>query len=180
MPHNDVKTKRGNRDAPPMRSADGNDRGSPSAANAGDDSAQAPTAPKTSGASVKNVGLSKSRVADRNPDGKREAGVTPRPTDDRRSSRVMTSEPISRGGGCLCGAVCYTLTGPPLRTGICHCLDCRKASGSHFTPFGVWPASAFECSGEMKVFAKRSLCPACGSRIAWASGWRGGDHAEFP
>jgi len=79
----------------------------------------------------------------------------------------VTSEPISRSGGCLCGAVRYTLTGPPLRAGICHCLDCRKASGSHFTPFGVWPASAFECAGEMKVFAKRSFCPACGSRIAW-------------
>lgn len=83
MPDNDVKTTPGNRDTPPMRSPDGNDRGSPSAASASDDSAQALTAPKTSGASVKNAGLSKSRVADRNPDGKREAGVPPRPTDDR-------------------------------------------------------------------------------------------------
>lgn len=74
---------------------------------------------------------------------------------------------VKRTGGCLCGAVRYTLNGEPLRSGICHCLDCRKASGSHFTPFGVWPASAFECSGEMKVFAERSFCSACGARIAW-------------
>ncbi|OCX22905.1 aldehyde-activating protein [Mesorhizobium hungaricum] len=74
---------------------------------------------------------------------------------------------MRRSGGCLCGAVRYTLTGQPLRAGICHCLDCRKASGSHFTPFGVWPASAFECSGAMKVFAERSFCPLCGARIAW-------------
>lgn len=45
--------------------------------------------------------------------------------------------------------------------------DCRKASGSHFIPFGVWPTSEFKYSGETKVFAKRSFCPVCGSRIAW-------------
>jgi hypothetical protein len=81
MPDDDVKTTPGNRDTPPMRSPDGNDRRRPSAASAGDDSAQAPAAPKTSGASAKNAGVSISRVADRNPDGKRVAGVTPRPTD---------------------------------------------------------------------------------------------------
>jgi len=83
MPDNDIKTTPGNRDTPPMRSPDGNDRRIPSKASAGDDSVQAPAAPKTSDASAKNAGLSKSRVADRNPDSKRAAGVTPRPTDDR-------------------------------------------------------------------------------------------------
>jgi hypothetical protein len=83
MPDNDIKTTLGNRDTPPMRSPGGNDRRSPSTASAGDDSAQAPAAPKTSGASAKNAGLSKSRVADRNPDSKREEGVTPRPTGER-------------------------------------------------------------------------------------------------
>jgi hypothetical protein len=38
MPDNDIKTTPSNRDTPPMRSPDGNDRGSPSAASAGDDS----------------------------------------------------------------------------------------------------------------------------------------------
>ena len=70
-------------------------------------------------------------------------------------------------GGCRCGYIRIVASGRPYRVGICHCLDCRKASGSHFTPFGVWPASAFECSGEMKVVAERSFCSACGARIAW-------------
>jgi hypothetical protein len=83
MHDNDIKTTPDNRDTPPMRSPSGNDRRSPSPASAGDDSAQAPAAPETSGASAKNAGLSKSPVADRNPEGKREAGVTPRPTRDR-------------------------------------------------------------------------------------------------
>jgi hypothetical protein len=46
---------------------------------------------------------------------------------------------IERTGGCLCGAVRYKVRGKPLRSG--HCLDCRKASGSHFIPFAVWPAT---------------------------------------
>jgi hypothetical protein len=70
-------------------------------------------------------------------------------------------------GGCLCGRVRFTVSGRPLRTGLCHCLDCRKASGSFFTPFAVWPISAFQSTGEMKTFAMRQFCPECGSRIAW-------------
>lgn len=72
-----------------------------------------------------------------------------------------------RSGGCLCGAVRYSVEGEPLRSGLCHCLECRKTSGSYFTPFAVWPSHAFSCSGEMEVYAKRSFCPKCGSRIAW-------------
>jgi uncharacterized protein YidB (DUF937 family) len=41
----------------------------------------APAAPRTAGASVPNVGASKSVVADRNLEGDREAGMMPRPTD---------------------------------------------------------------------------------------------------
>ncbi|MDQ0333333.1 hypothetical protein QFZ88_005715 [Mesorhizobium sp. YL-MeA3-2017] len=83
MPHNDIKRTAANRDTPLVRSPDGNIRRSPNAATAGDDSAQAPAAPKTSGASAKDKGFSKSRVANRNHDDKRVAGVTPRPTGER-------------------------------------------------------------------------------------------------
>lgn len=74
---------------------------------------------------------------------------------------------VERDGGCLCGSVRIKVSRAPLRIGLCHCHDCRRASGSFFTPFGVWPISAYEGSGEMKTFAKRSFCPQCGSRIAW-------------
>lgn len=72
-----------------------------------------------------------------------------------------------RDGGCICGAVRFSLRGAPLRAGLCHCLDCRKTSGSFYTPVAVWPAEAFSIAGELKVFAGRSFCPACGSRIGW-------------
>jgi hypothetical protein len=74
---------------------------------------------------------------------------------------------IQREGGCLCGAVRFRVSGAPLRVGLCHCQDCRRASGSFFTPFGVWPIAAYTSSGKMRTFAQRSFCPNCGGRIAW-------------
>ncbi len=38
-------------------------------------------------------------------------------------------------GGCLCGTARYHLTAAPLQTTVCHCADCRRASGA---PFVVW------------------------------------------
>lgn len=35
-------------------------------------------------------------------------------------------------GSCLCGAVTYTLSSPPLKRFICHCPNCQKFSGSAF------------------------------------------------
>ncbi|MER8435290.1 GFA family protein [Mesorhizobium sp. M1312] len=51
---------------------------------------------------------------------------------------------VERDGGCQCGAVRFKVSGAPLCVGICHCQDCRRASGSFFMPFGVWPISAYE------------------------------------
>lgn len=77
--------------------------------------------------------------------------------------QVMSKE--TRHGGCLCGSVRFTVTGAPLRAGLCHCLDCRKASGSFFSAFAVWPVEAYSGEGEMVLFADRNFCPKCGSRI---------------
>jgi hypothetical protein len=35
-----------------------------------------------------------------------------------------------RTGGCNCGQVRFEVSGEPLRVGLCHCLVCRKESGS--------------------------------------------------
>lgn len=40
-------------------------------------------------------------------------------------------------GGCLCGAVRYRLTAPPLIVHACHCRDCQKLSGSAFA-LNIW------------------------------------------
>ncbi len=41
-------------------------------------------------------------------------------------------------GGCLCGAVRYRVSGPPLRGTICHCSLCRKSSGSAFLVWAIF------------------------------------------
>src|SRR5262249_12609754 len=70
-----------------------------------------------------------------------------------------------RSGGCVCGAVRYTVRGEPFHVGRCHCADCRKRSGSTYTIYGHWPLSAFECTGEYTTYDEDSFCPRCGSRL---------------
>jgi hypothetical protein len=72
---------------------------------------------------------------------------------------------MPRTGSCLCGAIRYTLEGEPFLTGLCHCLDCRKESGSMFTFYAKWPLESFNVSGQIETFKGRSFCPRCGSRL---------------
>jgi hypothetical protein len=71
----------------------------------------------------------------------------------------------TRTGGCLCGAVRYTVHGEPTHVGRCHCADCRKESGSAFTVYAQWPRDRFELDGELATYAGRSFCARCGSRL---------------
>lgn len=73
---------------------------------------------------------------------------------------------VIREGGCLCGAARFSVEGRPLRIVICHCQDCRRASGSAFTFFAVWPLAAYQGTGELGNFEGRSFCKQCGSRVA--------------
>jgi hypothetical protein len=52
-------------------------------------------------------------------------------------------------GGCLCGALRYEAEGLPLYMGYCCCADCRKASGSGFIPFAMFPSTALRITGPM-------------------------------
>ena len=70
-----------------------------------------------------------------------------------------------RTGGCLCGAVSYSVRGDPVHVRRCHCADCRKESGSAFSVYAQWPVEAFEMSGEISSYDGRSFCPRCGSRL---------------
>ena len=70
-----------------------------------------------------------------------------------------------RTGGCLCGAVRYTVRGEPFHVGRCHCADCRKESGSTYTIYGQWPPAAFSVEGEYATYQGRSFCPSCGGSL---------------
>lgn len=74
----------------------------------------------------------------------------------------MTTE---RRGGCACGKVRYSVSGDPLRVGLCHCTDCRRTSGSAFTFYGIWPVAAFKCEGQTSRYKDRSFCPTCGGQV---------------
>lgn len=77
-------------------------------------------------------------------------------------------------GGCLCGSVRYESSIDPQFVGHCHCIDCRKSSGTgHSTHIAV-PEGSFTVSGEVKFYAhpadsgnivSRGFCPTCGSAI---------------
>jgi hypothetical protein len=80
-------------------------------------------------------------------------------------------------GGCACGAVRLTVTGPPIRAGLCHCLTCRKAHASAFNPFGVFAPDQVEVRGEVTEWSSspdyvRGFCAICGSPVC------GGDAKE--
>jgi len=78
-------------------------------------------------------------------------------------------------GGCACGAVRYELTEEPIFQLICHCTDCRKASGSAFAEVLIVAADRLSMLGnEPKVYSvkaesgrtmNRGFCEKCGSPI---------------
>jgi hypothetical protein len=68
-------------------------------------------------------------------------------------------------GGCLCGAVRYSVRGDPLHVVRCHCADCRKESGSAFSVYAQWPVEVFEMTDEIASYDGRGFCARCGSRL---------------
>ena len=73
-------------------------------------------------------------------------------------------------GGCLCGAVRIVAEGRPHRVGICHCLDCRKHSGSLFHASAIFPEGAVAIEGETRDYKGRHFCANCGSSVFGRSG----------
>lgn len=74
-----------------------------------------------------------------------------------------------RRGGCSCGAVRLEAKGTPKRVGLCHCLTCRKETGSAFNAFAVWEQSQVTVTGEAQSWTQttdhRHFCPKCGSSV---------------
>jgi hypothetical protein len=58
--------------------------------------------------------------------------------------------------------------------GLCHCHECRKATGSVYVAYADWARAAFSSSGETRELAGRSFCATCGSRLFHLSD----EHAE--
>ncbi len=78
-------------------------------------------------------------------------------------------------GGCLCGAIRYTLKTAPTKVIICHCTHCQKSSGSAFSvnvlvsdadmTFAGDPLANYDDTAESGNILNRKFCPKCGGSL---------------
>lgn len=83
---------------------------------------------------------------------------------------------MTRTGGCPCGAVRYSITGPVRDVIVCHCDACRAAAGGpwgassarreHFA-LGNPNALVWEKAAVSEHDASRAWCRSCGHYILW-------------
>jgi len=80
----------------------------------------------------------------------------------------------TRTASCRCGQLKVAVTGEPVRVSVCHCLNCKKRSGSAFAVQARWPSAQVAIDGESKSFVKVAdsgnratfhFCPECGSDV---------------
>lgn len=82
-------------------------------------------------------------------------------------------------GGCLCGALRYAVTAPPMRVTVCHCRFCQRATGGAYMVEPIFAtADLTVLAGVPKVHDHRSegsgktvhihFCPDCGTKL-WLS-----------
>ena len=75
-------------------------------------------------------------------------------------------------GGCLCGAIHYTIAGDLRPVVACHCKMCQKTSGFHVAATSLLdsdltisdPDNSLTWFGSSD-FAKRAFCSKCGSNL---------------
>ena len=79
-----------------------------------------------------------------------------------------------RIASCRCGQLKATVMGEPVRVSVCHCLSCKKRSGSAFAVQARWPVERVTIEGRSKSFVNVAdsgnritfhFCPDCGSDV---------------
>ncbi len=79
-------------------------------------------------------------------------------------------------GGCLCGAIRYSVKTPPARVTFCHCRFCQRATGSDYLVEPIFEKPALEViAGKPKTYSHRSegsgkivdihFCAVCGTKL---------------
>jgi hypothetical protein len=83
-----------------------------------------------------------------------------------------------RHASCRCGQLTLACAGEPVRVSVCHCLHCRKRSGSAFAAQARFAEGDVAVSGEARVWettgesgnvAQFHFCPLCGSTVHYRS-----------
>jgi hypothetical protein len=79
-----------------------------------------------------------------------------------------------RTASCRCDQLKATAMGDPVRVSVCHCLDCKKRSGSAFSAQARWPSETVTTEGKSKTWfhfadsgnkITHHFCPDCGSTV---------------
>nr|WP_294171236.1 GFA family protein [uncultured Sphingomonas sp.] len=79
-------------------------------------------------------------------------------------------------GGCHCSAVRYRLKdgAAPVHHALCHCTDCRKASGAPAVGWALFAKDDIEIGGEPASYrssehAERHFCVSCGTGLFYTN-----------
>jgi hypothetical protein len=88
-------------------------------------------------------------------------GCQARPTTDREAH-------------CACGALSARTAGDPFRVSICHCLECKRRTGTAFGWNATFDADLVQVSGDYRTFQRDSddgfwvrhhFCETCGVSV---------------
>ena len=83
-------------------------------------------------------------------------------------------------GGCLCGEVRYRVSAEPVAATLCHCGDCRRASGGTNVAWAVFDREQFAwLAGKPAEYLSSpgiywSFCGGCGSTLGYRRSERPG------
>jgi hypothetical protein len=87
--------------------------------------------------------------------------------------QVSSNTPQAVGGGCLCGAIRFTVAMPTLFCGHCHCSMCRRNHGAVYVTWLAVPRSQVSIDSgtdqltryDSSEHGSRSFCSRCGSPL---------------
>jgi hypothetical protein len=77
-------------------------------------------------------------------------------------------------GGCMCGAIRYTVEGEPRHNALCHCTDCRRAAGAPMVGWALFRQDQVTITGTPVDYNSsrdnhRQFCSTCGTGLFFYS-----------
>jgi hypothetical protein len=79
---------------------------------------------------------------------------------------------------CACGQLSATCTGEPVRVSVCHCLACKRRTGSAFSWNARWARANVTIEGQASEFARLGdeggastsrFCARCGTTVYYVA-----------
>lgn len=86
-------------------------------------------------------------------------------------------------GRCLCGDVTYSITGPLVAATLCHCTDCRRATGGTNVAWAVFDKGDVAVTGAVADYESSpgihwGHCPRCHALVTYRRAGRP-DHLDI-